>query len=355
MINYYELGPDKPLNETVFVGSHDAGVTGGEANTQTQDRDIYGQAESGVRLFDIRIIGAVVKQGSAAKVVDLKAYHGIGPESKKSGVSLRTGGDVSVTVKSMWGGAFGMSLTRILSDASKFVIQNPTEFLILKFDHCSNWLGIAEACVAVLGNTIYKGGGNLNTKTLRDLQGKVIVLFTEDGLKAVHHLYGIPQGILGIKNLQKGGAYNPKYHGLQYFGKGGTSIWKPFKKIEQNVENQKKLMTKGAAGNPNVMGMMYWTTTGMNESIKERNATMWSPPNVKRLKQMWEAGLQDAIEARNNTFRRIDGFDSATKLKAFMPNFVMIDFADPTKCDAIFELNTHSPTFLVKNIQNFRL
>lgn len=355
MINYYELGPDRRLNETVFVGSHDAGVTGGEGNTKTQDLDIHLQAESGVRVFDIRIIGAVVKKGSANKVVDLKAYHGKGPESKASGVSLSTNENVSITVKSMWGGAFGMSLTKMLSDASKFVIQNPTEFLMLKFDHCSNWMGIAEACVTVLGDTIYKEGGNLNTKTLRDLRGKVIVLFTEEGLKAVHHLYGIPQGILGIKNLQKGSAYAPQYHGLQYFGKGGTSILKPFNKLDQNVKNQKKLMAKGAAGDPNVMGMMYWTTTGISESIRDRNTTMWSQPNVDRLKQMWEGGLQEAIEARNNTFRRIDGFDSAVKLKAFMPNIIMIDFADPQKCNHIFELNTHSPTFLVKNIQNFNL
>lgn len=355
MINYQELGPDKRINEIVLVGSHDAGVTNGGGNTQTQDLDIHGQATSGVRVFDIRIIGAVVKKGTASAVVDLKAYHGKGPEKNKTGVSLHTGEVVTTKVKSMWGGAFGMSLTKILSDASKFVTQNPTEFLMLKFDHCSNWMGIAEACVTVLGNTIYKEGGNLNTKTLRNLQGKVIVLFTSDGLEAVHHMYGIPQGILGIKNLVKGGAYDPNYHGLQYFGKGGTSIMKPFNKLEQNVKKQKKLMAKGAAGNPEVVGMMYWTTTGINESIRDRNTGMWSQPNVARLKQMWEGGLSDAIESRNNKFRKIDGFDSGVTLKAFMPNIVMIDFAEPIKCGHIFELNTHSPTFLVKNIQNFNL
>ena len=297
----------------------------------------------------------MVKKGSASKVVALKAYHGKGPESKTAGVSLRTGQNVTAKTKSMWGGAFGMSLTQMLSDASNFVTKNGTEFLILKFDHCSNWMGIAEACVSILGNTIYKEGGNLNTKTLRELQGKVIVLFTGKGQQAVHHMYGIPHGILGVKNIYSGGSYDPKFHGLQYFGKGGTSIFKPFGKMKQNVKKQKKLMSKGADGNPDVMGMMYWTTTGMNESIRDRNTGMWSAPNVSRLKQMWEGGLSDSIESRNNTFRKIDGFDSAVTLKAFMPNIVMIDFADVDKCDQIFELNTHSSTFLVSNIQNFRL
>ncbi len=114
-------------------------------------------------------------------------------------------------------------------------------------------------------------------------------------------------------------------------------------------------MAKGAAGNPEVVGMMYWTTTGINESIRDRNTGMWSQPNVARLKQMWEGGLSDAVEARNDKFRKIDGFDSGVALKAFMPNIVMIDFAEPIKCGHIFELNTHSPTFLVKNIQNFNL
>lgn len=355
MINYYELGPDKRINEVVFAGSHDAGVTDGGGNTKTQDLDIYEQAKSGVRVFDVRITGAVVKQGGASKVVALKAYHGKGPESKTTGVNLLTGKAVTTEVKSMWGGAFGMSLTKILSDAAKFVGEHTTEFLMLKFDHCTNWMGIAEACVTVLGDSIYKAGGNLNTKSLRDLRGKVIVLFTSDGLEAVHHLYGVPQGILGITNLVKGGGYVENFHGLQYFGKGGTSIWKPFGKLDQNLKKQTKLMAKGAAGNPNVVGMMYWTTTGINESIKDRNTGMWSQPNVARLKSMWEGGLRDAIESRNDKFRKIDGFDNTVALKAFMPNIVMIDFADVDKCRHIFELNTHSPTFLVRNIQNFHL
>ncbi|MYN11020.1 hypothetical protein [Pseudoduganella aquatica] len=354
MINYYELGPDKKLNEVVMAGSHDAAVTMGGANTQTQDLDIHDQAVAGARLFDIRITGAVVKKGGAEKVVTLKAYHGKGPESNTTGVDLRTGTAATAKVKSMWGGEYGLSLTKILTDASRFVTNNPSEFVILKFDHCHNWEMIAEACVQVLGDQIYKGAGNLNNKTLRQLQGKVIVLFASDGLELVRGTYSAAQGILGIKNLSKAGStYKDVYDGMQYFGKGGTSVGKPFGKVEQNIKKQRKLMARGGDGNPNVVGMMYWTTTGVFESIRDRNTGMWTAPNVAKLKDMWTNGLDEAITSRMSKFAKIDGFASGTVLKAFMPNFVMIDFVDEAKCKHILELNTIPPTFLVKNIDNF--
>lgn len=350
MISYYELGPDKRLNEIVMTGSHDAGVTGGEANTQTQDLDILGQAEAGVRLFDIRITAAVVKKGGASDVVALKAYHGVGPTGKKDAVDIRTGQTGNAKVKSLWGGEYGMTLTKILADSLKFVTVNASEFLLLKFDKCHNWEMIAEACVSMLGNSIYTGGGNLNTKTLRELQGKVIVLFTKHGIEAVQGQYDATDGILAVKNLYKStDTYQDKFNGMQYFGKGGTSVLKPFKKIDQNIEKQTKIMEKGGGGNPNVMGMMYWTTTGMNESIKDRNATMWTTPNQQRLADMWNSGLESAITSRANKYANIDGLAGGQTLKAFMPNFVMIDFADKAKCDFIFELNTIPVTVLVSS------
>lgn len=354
MISYYELGPDKKLNEIVMAGSHDAGVTMGGSNTQTQDLDIYDQAIAGARLFDIRITGAVVKKGGADKVVALKAYHGKGPSSNTAAVDVRTGAAATAKVKSMWGGEYGLTLTKILTDASRFVTTYATEFVVLKFDHCHNWEMIAEACVQVLGDKIYTGAGNLNTKTLRQLQGRVIVLFADDKLGLVRPTYSAAQGILGVKNLSAGGStYSDNYDGLQYFGKGGTSIAKPFGKLQQNIKKQTKLMARGGDGNPNVVGMMYWTTTGIFESIRDRNTGMWTAPNVARLKDMWTNGLNAAMTARMNKFAKIDGFASGTLLKAFMPNFVMIDFVDEARCKHIVELNTIPPTFLVKNINNF--
>src|SRR4051794_18116244 len=72
MICYYELGADKRLNDIVMAGSHDAGITGGGSNVQTQDLDIGGQASAGVRLFDLRIAGASVTTQHGTKQVTLK-------------------------------------------------------------------------------------------------------------------------------------------------------------------------------------------------------------------------------------------------------------------------------------------
>lgn len=375
MINYYELGPHKQLNEIVMVGSHDAGVTFGKGNTQTQDLDIYEQAQAGVRFFDIRITGAVVKKGGASDVMALKAYHGKGPESKKSAIDIRTGHAQRAKVKSLWAGEYGMTLSKMLSDASKFVTENNTEFLILKFDKCHNWPMIAKACVDVLGQDIiykYTGTGDLNSRSLKELRGKVIVIFQEKGREAVKHLYSPAQGILGFTNLWNGGAYKGQYAGLQYKGKGGTSIFKPFNKIDQNIIKQTKVMTatsrKVKSGkwykrktkirvddNPSIVGMMYWTTTGINESIRDRDTGMWTQPNVQRLQSMWNNGLESAIASRTDKLSSIEGFDKSAVLKAFMPNIVMIDFADSEKCKHIFELNTIPPTFLIESIQNFQL
>jgi hypothetical protein len=353
MITYYDLGPDKKLNEIVMAGSHDAGITQGASNVQTQDLDIGGQATAGVRVFDIRITGAVVKKGEGATVVTLKAFHGSASSSKTKGLDLRTGGNTEMETGLKYGD-YGMTLSKILNDAKKFVANHSSEFLILKFDKCSNWLSIAKACVEILGDSIYKEGGNLNLKSLRDVRGKVIVTFTKDGIEAVHHLYGVPHGILGIKNLYDGkGTYEEGYHGLQYFGKGGTKVWKPFKKLQQNFKKQSKNMAEAAAGNPAVMGMMYWTTTGLKESIKDRNTGMWTAPNVARLQNMWDNGLNNAIMSRVNEKVNTKGFAGGYKFKAFMPNIVMIDFADEEKCKHIFELNTIPVTFLVQALGDY--
>jgi hypothetical protein len=253
---------------------------------------------------------------------------------------------VKVEGDSLKYGEYGMGLNKILKDAKTFVTTNSSEFLILKFDKCSNWKLIAEACVSVLGdNTIYKGKGSLNTTPLKDLKGKVVVVFTSDGIEAVRNDgYPVGSGILGIKNLYggKGGGYSSKFDGMQYHGKGGTKVTNIFgDKLKENEKKQGKIMTEGAGGeDPNVMGMMYWTTTGLKESIQQRNDQMWTGSNVTALKQLWKRGMADSIHNRLQS-RNLDltQHSSGGLLKTFMPNIVMIDFADDSKCKTIYELN----------------
>src|ERR1043166_1898142 len=184
MLNYSNLGVGKQLNQIVMAGSHDAGVTEGGGNVQTQNMDIYLQAYAGVRLFDIRIAAVSQKDQGVGKGAQLKAYHSA-IKFKSEGTRQLTdlGKRANVQMATLAGGEWGMGLTKMLSDARKFVEQNKDEFLILKFDKCTNWTAIAETCIRFLGETIYCKAGNLNTKTIGALGGSVMVLFGESGLR----------------------------------------------------------------------------------------------------------------------------------------------------------------------------
>lgn len=215
MITYYEIGKNRKLHEIVVAGTHDAGITGGGSGVQTQTLDIAGQAMAGVRFFDIRIAAAVTSQkhSSGRPVAELRAFHADDKVVMKLDrkVVLKGGTNqapLHVTQSKLAGGAFGLSLTSMLQQARNFVLSDVggSEFLILKFDKCTNWPLIAEACRATLGTTLYTAGGNLNTKKLKELSGKVIVLFSSSGLG---ELQGATQGILGFKNLSAEGPHTP--------------------------------------------------------------------------------------------------------------------------------------------------
>lgn len=350
-MKYIDLGADKRLNQIVFAGSHDAGITSGSSNEKTQSLDIAGQAEAGVRLFDLRIGAAASGSQNGVKTAELRAFHGSLKHEQKTRV---IGGQSQVIDRNkLKYGVWGLGLEGMLQDARRFVSgKHSSEFLILKFDKCSNWELIAATCVNVLEGSIYKGTGNLNTKTLRQLSGKVIVLFTPDGINAVQAKYPASSGILGIQNLYSSsgsaGSFDPNFNGMQYFGKGGTSVTSPFGKIGQNVKKQSKLMHAGGDGDPDVMGMMYWTTTGLLESIKDRNDTMWTDSKIGAMRTLWANGLADSIESR--MAKNVDPTSHASGglLKAFMPNIVMIDFADPKKCKTIYDLNSVASTTLTR-------
>ncbi len=353
MVNYYELGGDKRLNEIVFAGSHDAGITGGGGNVKTQELDILGQARAGVRIFDLRIAAASVPtpQGQT-KRVELRAFHSGKPQNEvKTRDAGRMGTTQVVRTKLTIGGVsvgdWGLGLERMLQQAADFVGSQDgrTEFLILKFDKCQNWTHIAEACTYVLRGCIYQRGGNLNTTRLRDLAGHVIVVFGSKGVNEVARFYGPQDGILGFKNLyEHGSSYRDDFDGLQYYGKGGTSITKPFFKQSQNVKKQRKLL-QGAVSlqNPHVMPMMYWTTTGVLESIENRNEEMWEPPNVQKMKNLWKSGASEIVQYRNPLSLPQGSPLAGITRKRLIPNIIMIDFADPRKCRTIRDLNDMSP------------
>lgn len=347
MIRYYDLGGDKRLNEIVMAGSHDAGITQGGGNAMTQSLDIREQADAGVRLFDLRVAGAGVK-----KHVELRTYHG--PLSKKVVQKDVLGLGRQTVVRSNVTGTFGEGLLKILNDAMNFVTANPTEFLILKFDKCKNWDLIAQLCVQELGDTLYRGSGDLNKKTLHDLRGKVIVAFTKDGLDAIDPAYKIPGGgIVGIKSLKAGDAYSKTFNGLQYVGKGGTDLTtRKDKALQENIDKQLARLQPGVQGNPNVMGMMYWTTTGIVGNIYQRDKMIWRQKRMCALEQLWRDCLGRAVRTRIPNNVDPASFSGGPILRRFMPNFVMIDFADTRKCRTIYRLNELTATEMTRYEQN---
>ncbi|HEX4936805.1 MAG TPA: hypothetical protein VFV33_26670, partial [Gemmatimonadaceae bacterium] len=210
MINYFELGKDRLLHDIVFAGTHDAGITGGGKGVQTQTLNIGEQAMKGVRFFDVRIAAAVTskKDESGRSVAELRAFHADDKVVFKFDRKVAMAGKsdpVHLKQSKLAGGAFGLGLTEMLQQARNFVHSSvgKTEFLMLKFDKCTNWGLIAEACRSVLGLALYTDGGNLNTKPLGELSGKVIVLFSNSGYQ---ELGGDTRGILRFKNLSAEGA-----------------------------------------------------------------------------------------------------------------------------------------------------
>ncbi len=371
MIKYSDLGAHRRLNEIVMAGSHDAGITGGGKNAQTQTLDIGQQARAGVRFFDLRIAAfATGEAQKGIKKVEMRAFHADDKlhkvEDKHRRVVGFHGHDTVQRSKLSGGTDKGLGLVEMLDDAEAFVTSADFsgEFLILKFDKCTNWKLIASLARERLGQALYTGGGNLNTKTLAQLAGKVVVAFMPEGYAQldVHERVGITP----IKNLYKPPAnYDPAVAGLQYWGAGGTN---PFNgktqnaKMRENVHTQSKILRsatigvkakkhlqfarsveyRNGAASPHAMGMMYWTTTGLLASIKSRNDHLWTARNRLGLTETWLNMFMEFAEYLQNALPdniSLASYSSGGNLKMFMPNIVMIDFADDDKCQYIYDLN----------------
>jgi hypothetical protein len=339
MVTYSEkCGPGAVLNTIVMAGAHDAGITKGGGNARTQKLNLRDQATAGVRLFDLRIAaGRSDGRTDGTKNAALRTYHADGAakvQETKTRYLTDIGQSVQIDQSKIRAGTFGETLADILEQAKVWVGFNPTEFLILKFDKCLNWPQVAEACVLLLGNRIYKDGGNLNLKRLEELAGRVIVVFTEDGWRATN--LGPGQGICRINNCNGGDPYMDEFNGLQYYGKGGTSLM-GVSPISENRDKQAGLMSAGIQSHPDAMGMMYWTSTGLVGNIKSRDKKMWTKTNIVSLQNTWENGLRESIADRIMYHDPLQG--GGARMKAFMPNIVMIDFADAHKCKTIMDLN----------------
>lgn len=356
-VKYMNLGGAKRLNEIVIVGTHDAGISAGASNVQTQNLDIAEQATVGVRFFDIRVAATTTSVGGV-KALEMRTFHADGmfvKNEKKSRMVNPSGVGVArmekVTRSKLRAGDWGQALQGVLTQAQAFVSApaTNTEFLILKFDKCTNWPLIAEACVDVLGSNLYVAGGNVNRKTLNELAGKVVVLFSDAGHKALVAEHGVAHpGILTFANLAKADstgakpAYVTNYAGLQYYGNFGDTAMKTSttKKIHTNSKKQAQILSDARMVPPDAIRMMYWTTTGLTQSIHKRDKEMWQPPNLRGFLEAWDAGMGASVSAHApNLVNGLPPIANAQQIKVYMPNIIMIDFAELSKSTLIYNLN----------------
>jgi hypothetical protein len=342
-IKYSALGPTKKVNEIVMAGSHDAAINSGGMRAQTQERSIHAQAYRGVRIFDIRIAG----QRTGLSGAKLSAFHG--KNTPSTVVKKVDGVKTELAVTRMVGGAWGMDLDEILTSAKRFVEKYPEEFLILKFDKSSNYEMILERCQTILGTLLYRKTGNIADQTLAYMAGHVVCAFMPDGYGELQRAgKGIGDGVAQIINLYSGGNKPDAIDGLIYYGKGGTSVVQPRKyafsspvdgKFKQNIDKQSTILAEANAKNysRDVMRMMYWTQTGMVRSIKGRDEKAWKGRSPDKLKQLWADGAYDYM--KSNVPRAFGLESRATNFKLYLPNFIMIDFANKDKGEIIYGLN----------------
>jgi len=230
----------------VFAGSHHAGVTSGGGNAQKQNLNIADLARAALRFLDLRVAafstGATVHGG---KQTAIKAFHADGKlqlrDNKVRSVAGFTG--IREIQRSKFrAGAEGLALLDMLDDARNFVTSADYlgEFLILKFEKFTNWALIADLWRANLGNALYRGSGNVNTKILAQLAGKVIFTLMSDGYAQLALAEGRPPA-----------DYDANFSGQQYCGAGGTSAisGKSHKaKIKENARKQAKILAVPAPG-----------------------------------------------------------------------------------------------------------
>lgn len=387
-ITYYNQYKRRKLNEMILLGSHDAAIDTGGSNTKTQTQNILAQANDGARFFDLRV--AAFKTSFMGGKVELRSYH---DQTKIRSLTLRSEMKVKDLGNTKYGGVkvhtnvlgvAGFGLQAMLQDAMRFLSHGDTnnEFLMFKFDKSENWSLIYETCMNELYRTSFLYSTTsptervLNSKTLEQLKGRLLLLFPEDAFDELGE-EAKANGFLPWKNLYNKAAGKPKrytsdYEGLQYYGKGGVSagVRGDSAKIDKNKLEQGYLMQgrgsfknkasgwkqklgieKPASGrhdgvNSDVIGLMYWTTTSSMTTVNSGGI-------LKRNVKMWKDGpqqdmLEIALEHVPRSIEPMGAYGAAQVVKQFQPNIIMVDFVDSDKGKKVFALNQWSAAALAE-------
>lgn len=322
------------LRTIVIPGSHDAGLVGQCAQslgvfvksmTVTQSENVAMQAIKGSRFFDVRIM---------LKGKELTSYHSV--------------------KDSRWLGGKGQSFESILDHLRDFVREHPSEFIIIRLSHLQDSKKVFEALRDWIDSNqkyVYKGTGNLATKKVSELGGKVVLIIEAKKLKADKIAFGSMSRIPGQKDgfhcfyQNKKGALPDVTDGLCVCGEFSNK--KNLKDIiRKQVDNYSRHdQHRNCQGTQTHLYSVYWTATGGN--IEENTVRQLTPINFKTMmKKMnldpdkrklgplsnikeWSDYITHANDARKNyAIKSIS-----------MPNVILYDFIREEISQEIIRLN----------------
>jgi hypothetical protein len=166
---------DPQLIHMVLPASHDAGVYGDSLTrvacpkryARTQGSNIYNQAMSGSRVFDVRVFLKRIKDENGKSVIEPTMGHFAAEKFKWPKIGKSTGAF----------GGYGGSFMTAVKDAVAYVKTYQSEFLILRISHtyCPEHVRAALSEFMAAGDNakyVYNQNGNIATSTLDELRGR---------------------------------------------------------------------------------------------------------------------------------------------------------------------------------------
>ena len=343
------------LRHVIIPGSHDAGLAADsygslglgapKSKTVTQSAGVGRQAICGSRFFDVRII----KSGG-----QLKSYHSPGDTRKVGGV--------------------GQGFESILNELRDFVARNQTEFVIIRLSHLQDtsevftllrqWMEQAPSNgIGVNGDLVYKGKGNLATKFVHELAGRIIFL-VEGKKMAIENFYSkaeikgspkpmwIPGQADGFHTLyqnKEGKALPDVTDGLCICGEfsSSTKLDKIVSKQSANYTAHDKHRTHG--DNKAHLYCLYWTSTGGNIQQNTQQLSTNFQEVRSMVANMQGKTAQSCID-NNIPLVNTKAWSTAISLEdqarrkyavlsCSLPNIILYDFVNEDTSKAIVGLN----------------
>lgn len=329
------------LRHVIIPGSHDAGLaaasfeklggrvfSGSSGSTVTQSVGVGEQANRGSRFFDVRIqlVGG-----------QLKSYH-------------------SWMDKRSFGGT-GQGFESILNELRDFVRSKPSEFVIVRLAHLKDPAPMFKALMVWMQTNdayICKETGNLATKFVYELAGKIIFLIEGSALVAGNFeskkVPGQSQGFHKLYQNKKNSPLPSVRDGLCICGEFSQS-----KKLEKIVAGQISNYTAHdkhrVHGNDDLHHLycLYWTSTGGNieENTKQLSSNF---QRVRALVAKMGAGTAKHCLEKNIPIVNAKEWSTAISIEdrarlqyavysCSLPNIILYDFVNENISKQIIGLN----------------